>query len=146
MEASEQRPEAQPSPPAENRPPVGVWASSRILRPQDLQRYRACETGTAGLIYFMVVFSPWAFGTTQPWAIRTMDAAGYVLGLLLAFKLWVRWRKGYRPAKWGRKARSTEGKAESRNWGAGGGRRGKRAYGTGGGLAQVSGFRFQLSS
>jgi hypothetical protein len=62
----------------------------------------------------MVVFSPWAFGTTQPWAIWTMDVAGYLLGLLLALKLWVRWRKGYRPAKWGRQGRSTEGKAESR--------------------------------
>jgi hypothetical protein len=114
METSEQGSEAWASPPAENRPPTGVLTSSRILRPRDLQRYRACDAGTAGLIYFMVVFSPWAFGTTQPWAIRTMDPTGYLLGLLLALKLWVRWRKGYRPARWGRKARNTEGKAESR--------------------------------
>jgi hypothetical protein len=34
----------------------------------------------------MVVFSPWAFGTTQPWSIQTMNIAGYVLGVLLAAK------------------------------------------------------------
>ena len=114
MDTSEQRPEARPSPMAENRQPAGILASIRILRPRDLQRYRACDNGTEWLIYFMVVFSPWAFGTTQPWAIQTMDVAGYLLGLLLALKMWVRWWKGYRPARWERKGRSTEGKAESR--------------------------------
>lgn len=112
METSEQPPEARPSPSAENHPPAAVLASSRILRPRDLQRYRACETGTEALIYLTVVFSPWAFGTTQPWAIRTMDVAGYSLGLLLALKLWVRWHKGYRPAKWGRNDRRDEGARE----------------------------------
>lgn len=116
METSDQRSEARAWPSAENRPPTGVLASSRILRPRDLQRYRACENGTAGLIYFMVVFSPWAFGTTQPWAIRTMDAAGYLLGLLLALKLWVRWRKGYRPARWGRHGRRDERTTEVMDW------------------------------
>ena len=114
MDTSEQRPEARPSPVAENPRPAGVLASNRILRPRDLQRYRACDNGTEGLIYFMVVFSPWAFGTTQPWAIQTMDVAGYLLGLLLALKMWVRWWKGYRPDGWGSERRSTEGKAESR--------------------------------
>lgn len=150
METSEQGSEAWASPPAENRPPTGVLASSRILRPRDLQRYLACEAGTAGLIYFMVVFSPWAFGTTQPWAIRTMDATGYLLGLLLALKLWVRWRKGYRPARWGRKARSTEGKAESRN-GKGRRKSRKQDYGTTrprkhGTLPQPSALRLQHSA
>lgn len=36
------------------------------------------------LIYFMVVFSPWAFGTTQLWSIWTMNFAGYSLGILQA--------------------------------------------------------------
>ena len=116
METSEQRSEARAWPSAENRPPMGILASSRILRSRDLQRYRACENGTAGLIFFMVVFSPWAFGTTQPWAIRTMDAAGYLLGLLLALKLWVRWRKGYRPARWGRHGRRDERTTEVMDW------------------------------
>jgi hypothetical protein len=108
MEISEQRPETWTSPSTENGRPKGILASSRILRPRDLQTYRACETGTEGLIYFMVVFSPWAFGTTQPWAIWTMDVARYLLGLLLVLKQWLRWWKGYRPARWGRKGHSDE--------------------------------------
>ena len=58
METSEQRPEAWASPPTENGRLTRALASIRILRPRDLQWYRACENGTAGLIYFMVVFSP----------------------------------------------------------------------------------------
>ncbi len=30
----------------------------------------------------MVIFSPWAFGTTQPWSILVMNSAGYSLGCL----------------------------------------------------------------
>ncbi len=36
----------------------------------------------------MVVFSPWAFGTTQPWSIWMMNFCGYILGILLVSK-WV---------------------------------------------------------
>ena len=43
---------------------------------------RSCEILTEGLIYLMVIFSPWAFGTTQRWAIWTMNIAGYALGTL----------------------------------------------------------------
>jgi hypothetical protein len=49
----------------------------------------------------MVVFSPWAFGTTQEWAIWTMTVAGCVLGGLLAAKWLIRWRTGYEPSRWG---------------------------------------------
>ena len=49
----------------------------------------------------MVVFSPWAFGTTQPWSINVMNAAGGLLGLLLIAKWCIRWRGGWRPARWG---------------------------------------------
>lgn len=38
----------------------------------------------------MVVFSPWAFGTTQPWSIRLMNIAGYALGVLLLAKVLLR--------------------------------------------------------
>ena len=48
----------------------------------------------------MVVFGPWVFGTTQPWAIWAMNIAGYVLGLLLLVKLFIRWLKGYQPGRW----------------------------------------------
>ena len=76
------------------------FARARQLHARDVQLYRACDDLTEPLIYFMVVFSPWAFGTTQPWSIWLMNAAGYLLGLLLAGKLAIRWLKGYRPARW----------------------------------------------
>jgi len=70
------------------------------LRARDVQAYQACELLTEGLIYLMVVFSPWAFGTSQPWSIWVMNTAGYVLGAMLAVKLAIRWLKGYRPPRW----------------------------------------------
>jgi hypothetical protein len=71
----------------------------------DVQLYRACEGLTEPLIYLMVVFSPWAFGTSQPWSISVMNGAGYLLGLLLAMKLAIRWLKGYRPPRWDDRSR-----------------------------------------
>ena len=38
------------------------------------------------LIYFCVIFSPWAFGTTESWSIWTMNIAAYTLGLILIVK------------------------------------------------------------
>ena len=35
----------------------------------------------------MIVFSPWAFGTTQPWSIRLMNIGGYTLGILLLARI-----------------------------------------------------------
>jgi hypothetical protein len=82
--------------------PGAKWILARAhpLRARDVQLYRACEDLTEPLIYFMVVFSPWAFGTTQLWSIWLMNAAGYLLGLLLAAKLAIRWRKAYQPPRW----------------------------------------------
>src|SRR3954454_6097843 len=74
--------------------------SARPLRGGDVQLYRVCEDLTEPLIYLMVIFSPWAFGTTQPWAMWTMNISGFVLGGLLAAKLAIRWEKGYRPPRW----------------------------------------------
>jgi NADH:ubiquinone oxidoreductase subunit 6 (subunit J) len=71
------------------------------LRARDVQLYRLCEDLTGPLIYFMVVVGPWAFGTTQSWSIWLMNGAGYLLGLLLAGKLAIRWFKGYEPPRWG---------------------------------------------
>jgi hypothetical protein len=85
---------------AEARGAKRLLAGARRLSARDVQLYRACEDLTEPLIYFMVVFSPWAFGTTQAWSIWSMNAAGYVLGLLLAAKLAIRWLKGYCPARW----------------------------------------------
>ena len=47
------------------------------------------------MILPMIVFSPWAFGTTQPWSIWCMNFAGYALGLLFLTKLFIRKAKGY---------------------------------------------------
>jgi O-antigen ligase len=77
-----------------------MFRSPRPLRAFDVQAYRVCEGLTGFLICLMVVFSPWAFGTTQRWAIWTMNGVGYVLGLLLLVKLAIRHFKGYRPPRW----------------------------------------------
>ena len=71
-----------------------------LLRAQDVQCYRICEDLTEPLLYLMVVFSPWAFGTTQPWSIWTMNIAGYCLGALLAVKVFIRRVKSYVPPRW----------------------------------------------
>ncbi len=44
------------------------------------------DGATEALLYAMIVFSPWAFGTTEPWSIRLMNAGGYALGALLFTK------------------------------------------------------------
>lgn len=49
------------------------------------------------LIYFMVIFSPWAFGTTQHWSIWTMNITAYGLGALLVSKWIIRWSTSFRP-------------------------------------------------
>lgn len=41
-------------------------------------------------IYFMIVFGPWAFGTTEPWSIQVMNFTGYGLGVLAALKWLIR--------------------------------------------------------
>jgi len=56
--------------------------------------YRVCDDLSGALIYSMVVFGPWAFGTTQPWSVQLMNGAGYVAGSLLACKLAIRRFKG----------------------------------------------------
>ena len=48
----------------------------------------------------MLLFSPWAFGTTQPWAIWCMNFVGYALGVLLLVKLFIRQTKGYTAPRW----------------------------------------------
>ena len=73
---------------------------TRPLRARDVQFYRFCEDLTEGVIYAMVVFGPWAFGTTQPWSIWLMNGAAYFLGVLLASKLTIRRLRGYHPPRW----------------------------------------------
>jgi hypothetical protein len=70
------------------------------LRARDVQIYLVCDQLTELLIYVMVVFSPWAFGTSQPWSIWVMNSAGYLLGGMLAVKLAIRRLTDYRPPRW----------------------------------------------
>ncbi len=70
------------------------------LRAWDVQAYRLCDDLSGALILPMLVFSPWAFGTTQPWAIWCMNFAGYALGVLLLAKLFIRKLKGYPAPRW----------------------------------------------
>lgn len=62
--------------------------------------FRACDHFSEWLIHFMVVFSPWAFGTTQSWSIWTMNITGYLLGMMLVAKLLIRGSCNYQPARW----------------------------------------------
>ncbi|MBI3852424.1 MAG: O-antigen ligase family protein [Verrucomicrobia bacterium] len=62
-----------------------------------LLAYHACDRVSEALIYFMVVSSPWAFGTTQPWSIWAMNACGFALGILLISKFALRRERGGSP-------------------------------------------------
>lgn len=73
---------------------------------QMLRFYRGCESATGGVICVMAIFSPWAFGTTQNWSIWVMNAGSYILGVLLAAKLFIRWSTGYVPPTWERRSSS----------------------------------------
>ncbi len=70
------------------------------VRAELLNVYWVSDQLTGILIFLMVIFSPWAFGTTEPWSIWTMNIAGYVLGALLAVKRLSRSASGNLPARW----------------------------------------------
>lgn len=70
------------------------------MRAWDVQLYRLCDDLSGALILPMLLFSPWAFGTTQPWAVWCMNFAGYALGGLLLVKLFIRHAKGYAAPRW----------------------------------------------
>ena len=63
--------------------------------------HRLCDQATEFLVYAMVVFSPWAFGTTQAWAIWVMNTGGYILGALFLVKGLSRRITGWRLERWG---------------------------------------------
>ncbi|MDB4642704.1 hypothetical protein OAG07_04505, partial [Verrucomicrobia bacterium] len=62
--------------------------------------YRWADIGSETLIYFSVLWGPWAFGTVHDWAITTMNLANYGIGLLLLTKWVIRWKTDYQPARW----------------------------------------------
>lgn len=81
--------------------------------PEGTRLLVGCDGATEGLIYFMVIFSPWAFGTTQPWSKAVMDGAGYLLGGLLAAKWLLRGAKGGPLASWRRPENAQTGDQHS---------------------------------
>src|SRR5438093_6729642 len=97
-------------------------AASQMRTPR---AHRICDGITEAVLYFQVVFPPWAFGATEHWSIWTMNAAGYALGALLFAKWWIRWRVGYRPARWGEGENqvSEDGRGQTENVERGGVRR-----------------------
>jgi O-antigen ligase len=62
--------------------------------------YRWADTLSGVLLLFLVVFAPWAFGTTERWSAWTLNIGGYLLGALLALKWMVRRATGFEPARW----------------------------------------------
>jgi O-antigen ligase len=66
-----------------------------------------CDALTGLIIGGMLVFGPWAFGSTESWSIWSLNAGGYCLGVLFAFKLIILRVDG------GRKSSQPQGKAES---------------------------------
>jgi len=54
------------------------------LRALDVQLYRLGDDLSGALILPMLVFSPWAFGTTEPWSIWCMNWGGFALGIAAA--------------------------------------------------------------
>jgi hypothetical protein len=54
--------------------------------------HEGCDRASELLLYSLLIFTPWAFGTTQDWSVRTANCIGYGLGLLLIAKWWIRRR------------------------------------------------------
>jgi O-Antigen ligase len=79
---------------------VGVFRSFTQLRAADVPLYQLCDQVSGAVILLMAVFSPWAFGTTQPWAIWAMNYATYFLGVLLLVKLFIRKIKKFPAPRW----------------------------------------------
>jgi O-Antigen ligase len=79
----------------------------RVLR----SIHRSLDWITEGLLYFAILFGPWAFGTTEPWSIHVMNAAGFALGGLWLVKLCIR-LIGYHPLQWPNTERHGAGNRE----------------------------------
>ena len=61
--------------------------------------YKIADGLTEAVTYFMVIFAPWAFGTTDNWSEWILASAGYTLGLLLLGKWIVRKKTNYTPLR-----------------------------------------------
>ena len=67
------------------------------IKTSEPKLHKFADKLTEILIYFMAIFSLWAFGTTESWSIWTMNITAYTLGCLLITKWTVRWTAKYIP-------------------------------------------------
>ena len=62
--------------------------------------YWHLDTASEFLIYGILIFTPWAFATTENWAIKSVNTWNYILGALLVAKWIVRAATGFKPPRW----------------------------------------------
>jgi O-antigen ligase len=62
--------------------------------------YWRLDIATEYLLYAILIFTPWAFGTTEDWSIQTVNWLNYCLGGLLVAKWITRLTTGFHPARW----------------------------------------------
>ena len=55
---------------------------------------RFLDEAAVRLLAAMILFAPWAFGSTPTWAVWTMNAMGWALGAVVLARKWVAWREG----------------------------------------------------
>lgn len=77
---------------------VTGWEVSAAEQEPGLHRW--ADRATEGLLFGMLVFSPWALAGWPRWSVWTMNVGGYLLGLLWLAKGMVRRRARYCPDRW----------------------------------------------
>ena len=73
--------------------------------------YRGLDFLTELLVFTILVFSTWAFGTTEPWSISAVNGLNYLLGTTFLMKWVFRAVTGYQPNQW-----SSERRLVARIW------------------------------
>jgi hypothetical protein len=69
-----------------------------------LRAHQICDEISGRLICLMLVLGPWAFGSTQPWAVWSLNGLSYLVAIFFGIKLLIRRTSGYLPARWGGQA------------------------------------------
>src|SRR5687768_549277 len=79
-----------------------LGGDSRKRRRQDRSPaiYWRLDAASEYLIYGILIFTPWAFATTENWAIKSVNTWNYILGGLLVAKWIVRALTGFQPPRW----------------------------------------------
>jgi O-antigen ligase len=72
----------------------------RSQRNRSTPFYWRLDMASEYLIYAILVFTPWAFGTTEDWSIQTVNTLNYLLGLLLVAKWICRLVTKFHPPRW----------------------------------------------